>query len=317
MNHKATARTPYRASPPASPHALRPHSPSRKRAPSPDYPESPTRSTRRVPSPSPSRPILGSPTKGNYRKPRFWRMTRRLFLFLSLCLLIIYLSKPHDHPHPDGTTRKTTRLARLKARWVGDEEEEGLCRFVSPVEAYHRDLDRLRRIYPHRIRPAMYNEIDVTRNIHNTSVHEHFFSPTGHLIISDSETAPHPIPLLLALGEKRWESLLARQSRTLEQAVEEYQRRYGRLPPKGFDLWWDFAQTHDLVLPDEYDRINLDLAPFFALPKDEMKRRIEWVEQMPETFTLVVRDGHVDIQILDAGGMKWDGTAPRAKDAAS
>ena len=75
--------------------------------------------------------------------------------------------------------------------------------------------------------------------------------------------------------------------------------------------------AHNLVLPDEYDRINLDLAPFFALPKGEMKRRMKMVEEMPETFTLVVKDGRVNVQILDDGGLKWDGTLPRAKETAS
>ena len=55
--------------------------------------------------------------------------------------------------------------------------------------------------------------------------------------------------------------------------------------------------SHNLVLPDEYDRINLDLAPFFALPKAEMRRRMAMVENMPETFTLVVKDGNITIQV--------------------
>lgn len=54
---------------------------------------------------------------------------------------------------------------------------------------------------------------------------------------------------------------------------------------------------HNLVLPDEYDRINLDLAPFLALPKSEMMRRMEMVDNMAETFTLVVRNGSVDIEV--------------------
>lgn len=73
---------------------------------------------------------------------------------------------------------------------------------------------------------------------------------------------------------------------------------------------------HNLVLPDEYDRINLDLAPFFALPRHEMRRRMEMVEQMKETFTLVVKDGVVEVQILDPGGLEWGGTMPRAQSTA-
>jgi hypothetical protein len=65
----------------------------------------------------------------------------------------------------------------------------------------------------------------------------HHFSPTGHVVLSDREGSQHPIPSLLLLGEKKWEDMLSRQSRTLEEAVVEYRRRYGRNPPKGFDLW--------------------------------------------------------------------------------
>lgn len=30
--------------------------------------------------------------------------------------------------------------------------------------------------------------------------------------------------------------------------VREYQRRYGRMPPKGFDRWYAFAKYHDVQL---------------------------------------------------------------------
>lgn len=191
---------------------------------------------------------------------------------------------------------------------VDDQEEagDGLCQFWSTMDAYRRDLDRLHALFPHNASTASPPRAPPH------SHHRHLYSSTGHLLVSDRPDAPHPIPVLLGLGEKRWEELLARQSRTLEEAVQEYTRRYGRLPPKGFDAWWDYAMANNLVLPDEYDRINLDLAPFFALPRSEMRRRMEMVEQMKETFTIVVQDGQVGVQILDPGGLEWGGTVPRA-----
>ena len=66
----------------------------------------------------------------------------------------------------------------------------------------------------------------------------HRFSRTGHLVLSaDEENAEHPIPQLLKLGERRWQEMIGRQSKTLAEAVDEYKRRYGRQPPRGFDLW--------------------------------------------------------------------------------
>ena len=39
------------------------------------------------------------------------------------------------------------------------------------------------------------------------------------------------------MAEKEWEAKRKRQSRSLDEAVEEYERRYKRAPPKGFDEW--------------------------------------------------------------------------------
>jgi hypothetical protein len=55
--------------------------------------------------------------------------------------------------------------------------------------------------------------------------------------------------------------------------------------------------ANDVVLPDEYDRIHLDLAPFFALPRDEMHKRVEEVQDLPETYTLKIRRGRVSIDV--------------------
>lgn len=188
------------------------------------------------------------------------------------------------------------------------------CRFVSPVEAYFADLARLRGIYNASSATTTTTGADALRSA-AAAQHKHVFSSTGHMVVSKDESAPHPIPLLLALGERRWEELLARQSRTLAEATMEYERRYGRVPPKGFDLWWAFASENQLVLPDEYDRINLDLAPFWALPRKEVRRRLAKVMKMNEVFVLEIKNGRVRPRIDDKGGLAWDGTWPRAKAA--
>ncbi|ORX37296.1 glycosyl transferase family 90-domain-containing protein [Kockovaella imperatae] len=244
--------------------------------------------------------------------PRAWRTLRRLVLcfasFLLVCTTTGWGSGDNIFPH------------RLGLPWTR-EENPGPCQFVSPMEAYRNDLARLQRIHASRgahgqaQRPLLHDFNE--SHAHSHAHQHHTFSTNGHLLVSPDSDAPHPIPLLLSVGEKKWEDLLSRQSTTLEEAVEEYTRRYGRRPPKGFDIWWDFAEVFNLVLPDEYDRINLDLAPFFALPKEEMKRRMLMVEDMPETFTVIIKDGRVDVQILDPGGLRWEGTWPRARDAAS
>lgn len=47
----------------------------------------------------------------------------------------------------------------------------------------------------------------------------------------------HPIYELISRAETEWNEKLQRASKTFQQAVEEYERRYKRAPPKGFDLW--------------------------------------------------------------------------------
>ncbi|WVF69132.1 hypothetical protein IAT40_003906 [Kwoniella sp. CBS 6097] len=297
-------------------------------SPQSEYPESPTsglKPHRNYPKPPPF--SLGQPPPPRRRAPRLFRSPKRVLLYLVLLGLVGALARTAVYLGTDGIVGGGLRVGRLiwnrgRGDGLGSEDgsvDDGLCRFVSTVEAYHRDLARLRAMFPSNDTSSSTSTPNHPNlHLHSSQKHQHHtFSPTGHLIISDSPEAPHPIPVLISLGEKRWEELLSRQSRTLEEAVREYTRRYGRRPPRGFDAWWEFAMNHNLVLPDEYDRINLDLAPFFALPKDEMKRRMTLVEDMAETFTLVVEDGQVAIEIKDQGGLKWGGTLPRAQDTSS
>lgn len=83
----------------------------------------------------------------------------------------------------------------------------------------------------------------------------------------------HPIPRLMADAEQKFKALLAKQSKTLAQAVAEYKKRYGRDPPRGFDDWWEFATQNDVKLVDEYDAIFEDLGPFWLLSGREFRER--------------------------------------------
>lgn len=83
----------------------------------------------------------------------------------------------------------------------------------------------------------------------------------------------HPIPKLMAEAEAKFRNILSRQSKSLEEAVAEYQRRYGRSPPQGFEDWWQFAKDNDVVMIDEYDSIAEDLAPFWPLSGAELRQR--------------------------------------------
>lgn len=83
----------------------------------------------------------------------------------------------------------------------------------------------------------------------------------------------HPISKLMTKAEQNFRDLLSRQSRTLYAAVKEYKRRYHRDPPKGFDDWWRFARDNNVKLVDEYDGLVDDLAPFWEISGQELRRR--------------------------------------------
>jgi hypothetical protein len=91
---------------------------------------------------------------------------------------------------------------------------------------------------------------------------------------SKSGTPAHPIPQLMKHAAEKYRALLSRQSGSLRQAVAEYRRRYKRDPPKGFDDWYAFAKANKVKIIDEYDGMADDLAPFWHLPGEEIRRRV-------------------------------------------
>ncbi|KAJ9123414.1 hypothetical protein QFC22_001616 [Naganishia vaughanmartiniae] len=84
----------------------------------------------------------------------------------------------------------------------------------------------------------------------------------------------HPIEILMAENSKRWNKFLARQSTTLEEAVTEYIKRYKRLPPKGFDHWWQYCVDNGVKIVDDYDQINHDIEPYLALSSEFFRQRV-------------------------------------------
>lgn len=105
----------------------------------------------------------------------------------------------------------------------------------------------------------------------------------------------HPIKDLIENATREWEVKVARQSKTLEQAVAEYKRRNGFNPPKGFDHWFSFAQATNVVLIDEFDTILRDVRPFFALSPALIQSRSFKLQTDASTFTMVLKNREVEI----------------------
>ena len=68
-----------------------------------------------------------------------------------------------------------------------------------------------------------------------TRLPQHEFLANG--LVKVNPRGQHPIYDLIEKGKENWDGKLRKASRTLREAVNEYRRRYGRAPPRGFDRW--------------------------------------------------------------------------------
>lgn len=64
---------------------------------------------------------------------------------------------------------------------------------------------------------------------------KHLYRSDGLLEVNPN--GGHPIFELIERAEATWNEKMAKASKTLEEAVKEYKRRYKRDPPLGFDFW--------------------------------------------------------------------------------
>lgn len=83
----------------------------------------------------------------------------------------------------------------------------------------------------------------------------------------------HPMYHLINTAERELEETKSRQSKTLEEAVAEYRRRYKIPPPPNFDKWFAFAKAKEVQLIDEFDMIHEALTPFWGLKPATIRGR--------------------------------------------
>ncbi|KAH7096642.1 hypothetical protein BKA62DRAFT_491687 [Auriculariales sp. MPI-PUGE-AT-0066] len=120
----------------------------------------------------------------------------------------------------------------------------------------------------------------------------------GLLVLNKAAHAKHPVADLIMISERRWKAKLDAQSATLQDAYDEYIRRYKRRPPKGFDEWWKWSKSAGVQLLDEYDQLNSDLEIFWALsPKDMREAQHQW-ERHEDTFTIGKQNATSDPELL-------------------
>ncbi|MBW0484194.1 hypothetical protein O181_023909 [Austropuccinia psidii MF-1] len=109
-----------------------------------------------------------------------------------------------------------------------------------------------------------------------------------------SNLTDYPLVELIKNARLMWKEKLNRQSKNLNQAIKEYERRYNRPPPLGFQKWFEWAKANNVILIDEYDRINELIEPFWALPPHVIRARAAKAGQDPAFSTFVIKDGKVE-----------------------
>ena len=122
-------------------------------------------------------------------------------------------------------------------------------------------------------------------------------------------TSSHPIWTLIRKAEKEHEKKVERQSKTLDQAVAEYRKRYRIPPPPNFDKWYEFATKRGVQLIDEYDSIQQTLTPFWGLKPETIRARAREALGHPANNLIgaLIRNGKV--KKVDGAWNDWQKNA--------
>jgi hypothetical protein len=129
-----------------------------------------------------------------------------------------------------------------------------------------------------------------------------------------SQSSDHPITTLIGLANEahtQW-AAQAHQSRSLAAAVTNYQKRYLRDPPPGFDIWYEYAMNASSIVIDDFDNIESDLLPFSSIsPMELRKRTAELLRENNGLGGIQIRGGKVEVFVNVPGTHRWmmDGTA--------
>ncbi|KAI0166541.1 hypothetical protein GGR57DRAFT_447041 [Xylariaceae sp. FL1272] len=122
------------------------------------------------------------------------------------------------------------------------------------------------------LQKPVHHDIPQYQPLHSGINFDDEYTPHSRLPIPAPDGV-HPMQYLIAQAEQQQEATEARQSKTIDEAVAEYRRRYGVPPPPNFDRWFEFAQTKGIQLIDEFDLIYESLTPFWGLKPATIRER--------------------------------------------
>lgn len=91
---------------------------------------------------------------------------------------------------------------------------------------------------------------------------------------SSTSSQKHPIELLAEHGRRRFDRMVESQSKSLEQAIATYKKRYKMEPPPGFDDWYRLAIESNATVIDEYDSVMAMFEPYWSISAREIRARV-------------------------------------------
>jgi hypothetical protein len=64
-------------------------------------------------------------------------------------------------------------------------------------------------------------------------------------------------------------------------------------------MWWAYTAVHDVRLPDEYDQIDRDLAPFYGVAPTDLQEALRALEAHEHVYTIGKNgDGYGGLEML-------------------
>jgi hypothetical protein len=93
--------------------------------------------------------------------------------------------------------------------------------------------------------------------------------------VHSSKVGHHPIDRLMWEADTHHEAYVAQASAStdLKNAVRNYRKRYSRHPPPGFDHWYKYATDRGSLIIDDFDSVDRDLLPYYALTPEDIRER--------------------------------------------
>lgn len=138
------------------------------------------------------------------------------------------VGKPHD---------RLSKYLEVVTAWTRARPTH--TQTVARPEPSLTGIDKIPEIPPtlHEVTEQVLGEVDddVEADFGTNGLPGHNWDKNGLLTVNPA--GAHPIYELVRHAETQWAAKQRRASKTLEEAVEEYKKRYNRLPPKGFDHW--------------------------------------------------------------------------------